>query len=257
LLLHNEPLEMTVEEKQAELEKYRIILFTIFDYNLEHYTRSMVFDEWDPSADHYLRQKQRTENDFQDGKLDSLKQMFGEQIEHARIYSDSSITAYIKEKTGYDIDINEDVPNYISKTNTGIISVSEVKVFTKKIAVQVNKEELTEEEMIDLKNYLNSQPTEFNFADCIRKVMVNTNGVGKNALTEVSISLRGGSGCIYCVNGENLPIKAFWKDKNTIVIETKDDYPVLIRHDQVSSFKDVVKIEYKTNTLDQPALNGI
>jgi len=96
--------------------------------------------------------------------------------------------------TGYDIDINEDVPNYISKTNTGIISVSEVKVFTKKIAVQVNKEELTEEEMIDLKNYLNSQPTEFNFADCIRKVMVNTNGVGKNALTEVSISLRGGSG---------------------------------------------------------------
>lgn len=55
MLLHNEPLEMTVEEKQAELEKYRIILFTIFDYNLEHYTRSMVFDEWDPSADHYLR----------------------------------------------------------------------------------------------------------------------------------------------------------------------------------------------------------
>lgn len=242
---------MTGEDKQAELhqselDKYRILLHTILDYCLEHHTGSIVFDLWDPSAEHYLQQKQEAEKDFQDYRLDKLQQVFGRLVESLCNRGDVNFEKHLKEKTGHEIGSIEDLRNNAKaiegQNENGGMPIPECIVI-----VEVDERGIQVVGMDDLEQYLRTRPTEFNFADCIRKVMVRTNGMGENALTEVSIILRGGSGCIYCANGENLPIKAFWKDKSTVVIETKDDYPVLIRHDQVSSFKDVVKIEYIKN----------
>lgn len=231
---------MTGEENLTELKKHRTLLFAMLDYYLEHYIGSMVFDQWDPAADYYLQQKQQTEKDFQGGRLDMLKQMLDKLIEGLCNQGDLDFMRHLKEKTGYDIDVSEELLNHAS---VGDALKKEEIVLPNSIVVQVNSEKLTEEEMSNLNRYLSYQPTEFNFRSSLRKVMVQTNG-GNNATTGVSIVLRGGSGCIYCASGENLPIKAFWKDRSTVVIETKKEYAVIIRHDQVSSLQDVVKIEY-------------
>jgi len=74
--------------------------------------------------------------------------------------------------------------------------------------------------------------------------MTRSNGIGKDATTEVSVYLGGGSGCIYNSRGAGLQIEAYWKDNSTITIKTKKEYSAEIKHEQVSSFDDVVKIEY-------------
>jgi hypothetical protein len=74
--------------------------------------------------------------------------------------------------------------------------------------------------------------------------MTQTNGINEYALTEVSIVLKGGSGCIYCAKGSSLPIKAYWKVNSTVVIETKEEYTTHTKYSTVSSYEDIVKIEY-------------
>lgn len=246
-LLLMAPEEKQAELHQAELDKYRILLHTILDYHLEHYIGSMVFDQWDPSAEHYLQQKQQAEKDFQDGRLDKLQQVFVNLVEPLHNRDDMSFERHLKGKTGYDIGSIEDLLK-----NTAAVDVRNENdgmpipecVIVVEVDTGGNTGGIPIVEMSDMEEYFSTRPAEFNFPDCIRRVMVRSNGIDKSALTEVSIILKGGSGCIYCAAGENLPIKAFWKDKSTVVIETKNEYGVSIRHDQVSSFDDVIKIEY-------------
>lgn len=75
-------------------------------------------------------------------------------------------------------------------------------------------------------------------------VSVEFSGTADCALTFVVISLPGGSGSIYCAKGEKLPIKAYWKDNHTVVVETKSEYKYLNKHHKVRSYDEVVKIEY-------------
>ncbi|MFP5082130.1 hypothetical protein [Pedobacter sp. JCM 36344] len=44
--------------------------------------------------------------------------------------------------------------------------------------------------------------------------------------------------------GAGLQIEAYWKDNSTIIVKKKKEYSAEIKHEQVSSFDDVVKIEY-------------
>lgn len=236
--------EEQTELHKAELEKYRTLLLAILDYHLEHYTGSMVSDQWDPSAEHYLKQKEKAEMDFQYGRLDELQQAFGRLVKGLCNRGDIGFERHLKEKTAYDISSIDDLCK-----NTDAIDVQNENgmepLIPKCIVVaEVDDRGIQVVDMNDIEQYLSTRPFEFNFPDCIRRVTVQTNGTDEKAITEVCIGLKGGFGCIYVVNGESLPVKAYWKDKSTVVIETKDDYPVLIRHDQVSSFKDVVKIEY-------------
>lgn len=253
MLLQRKLKQMAGEKKQtephqAELDKYRILLQTMLDYHLEHYIGSMVFDQWDPSAEHYLQQKQQAEKDFQDRRLDKLQQVFGRLVESLSNRRDTNFERHLKEKTGYDIGSIEDW-----RKNTAAIDVRNenggMPIPECTIIVEVDTRGIPLVKVSDMEQYFSTKPAEFNFPDCIRRVMVRSNGTGKSALTEVSIVLKGGSGCIYCVAGENLPIKAFWKDKNTVVIETKNEYDVSIRHDRVSSFDDIIKIEYVESLL--------
>lgn len=79
----------------------------------------------------------------------------------------------------------------------------------------------------------------------IDKLNVQFNGKGENALTYVVILLENaGSGTIYCARGEKLPIKAYWKDNHTVIIETKSTYQYHDKCQQVRSYGEVFKIEY-------------
>ena len=297
---------MTNKAKQIELEKNRTLLFAVLDYHLEYYTASMVFDHWDPAADYYLQQKQQTDRDYQESKLDILQQRLSQFIKHSAERIDLKFESYIKERTGYEIDIFEnfrlDVAAIATKRkieNAEELKVVElmIRVYESRPAGQENTEILValvdefakyknlskeiSESMLTEGRYVTIQvqaPPPFSESmvvaetasrsislndaeyaafqskngllsevpspDGIRRIMTRTNGIEKNALTEVSIVLKGGSECIYCARGSRLPIKAYWKDNSTLVIRTKKSYEIEIKHNKVSSFDDVVRIEY-------------
>jgi hypothetical protein len=91
---------------------------------------------------------------------------------------------------------------------------------------------------------INNGVFEYRSPDGKRGVITRSNGIGKDASVEVSVQLGGGSGCIYHLRGAGFLVEAYWKDNNTIIINTKKGFSAEIKHEQVSSFDDVVKIEY-------------
>ncbi|MES2653225.1 MAG: hypothetical protein V4663_15905 [Bacteroidota bacterium] len=70
---------------------------------------------------------------------------------------------------------------------------------------------------------------------------------GKDDSTTVSVHFPKAHGEIYRVNGICDDIRAFWKDNQTIVIETRKDYNAYPKYKQLRSFNDVVNIEYIEN----------
>jgi hypothetical protein len=297
---------MTDEEKQAELEKNRTLLLATLDYHLEYYVGSMVFDQWDPAVNSYLQEKQEAEKDYREFRLEMLQKRLNKLLIRLSARTDLNFESYIKEQTGYDIDIFEklrsDVASIVSQgkiRNDGeLISVaSMIQVYQSKSGGEEQMEMLLnlkdefaeskhsvkkngEADFSEVKQVIiqlkvpqpdreaimmtdtgstsrtineaelatfqlnNGLLSKYRSPDGLRQIMTRTNGIENNALTGVSIVLKGGSGSIYCVRGSSLPIKAYWKDNSTVVIETKKEYSVEIKHHTVRSFEDIVKIEY-------------
>ncbi len=67
-----------------------------------------------------------------------------------------------------------------------------------------------------------------------------------NSTTSVQVHLEKSNGLIYSVSGIHSDINAFWKDNNTIIIETRKEYAALtrVKHRQVQSFDNTINIEY-------------
>ncbi|RZK56463.1 MAG: hypothetical protein EOO91_12090 [Pedobacter sp.] len=101
----------------------------------------------------------------------------------------------------------------------------------------------------DYEEYLRESNKNWLLAEAIapngtNKLHLQFSGKGEQALTYINISLKGGFGSIYTAIGEKLPIKMYWKDDHNVVVETKSDYKFMNKYKQVSSYGDVVKIEY-------------
>jgi hypothetical protein len=96
---------MTYEEKQTELEKNRILLLGTLDYHLEFYIGSMVFDQWDPAAEFFLQEKQKTEKDYKELRLEMLQMRLHKLLSRLRDRTDLNFERYIKKLTSYDLNI--------------------------------------------------------------------------------------------------------------------------------------------------------
>lgn len=99
---------------------------------------------------------------------------------------------------------------------------------------ELYKDELRKTEL-DIQKYRSQQ---------IKKRLDRHTALLKHALTYVNISLGGGTGGIYGAKGERLPIKAYWKDDHHVIIETKKEYETVFSYSQVSSYGELIKIEY-------------
>jgi hypothetical protein len=97
------------DQKQTELEKYRAILLATIDYLISKHAGSFVVDNEDFIGDSYQQQKLQTEKYFNQRRLDRLKQQFLRLTKGLQNQPDLTFGNYIKEKTGYDMDIFEDV----------------------------------------------------------------------------------------------------------------------------------------------------
>ncbi len=256
---------MTSEEKQTELKRHRDIIFATIDYLLEQTAGSLIFDEFDPVTDYYQRAKQQTEKYYQKGRLDRLQQRLHSITENPRHTGDLRFGSYIREKTGYDIDIFESLRNRIDT----IIEQKEIKnqKELRDVSTMLNVYQQTpgDQKKIDILNnllidfakrtskpkssrknkHLSNQLSEAYSPDHQRKLIVAKSGTDENnASTYVVIQFEHASGPIFGTRGINPNINAYWKDNSTIVIETKKDYIVVTQCEQVQSFQDIVKIEY-------------
>lgn len=100
---------MIPEQKQSELQRHRAILLATLDYLGERLGGSIVFDQYDPATEYFQQQKIQTEKCFKQRRLDRLQKRLASLTKEMQSRADLAFASYIKEKTGYDIDIFEDI----------------------------------------------------------------------------------------------------------------------------------------------------
>lgn len=262
---------MTPEEKQLELKRHRDILLATLDYFIDR-SANIKYDEFDP-VEHFKLLKQQTEEQFQKGRLTRLKQWLRDMTEEPRETGDLSFGRYIKEKTGYDIDIFGNFQKRIDK----IIERKKIKTeneyrdvlamvdnLCQQTPVDEHKIDILNNLLIDFddkisgtktpkskrksstkNNFFTNQLSAIYSPDNKRKLTITESGDENSAVTQILIEFENGGGAgVYATNGINLGIRTYWKDNNAIVIETKKNYLALQKWEQVQSFKDIVKVEY-------------
>ena len=114
---------MTKHEKTAELIRHRNIILATIDYILKVIEIEPVTDHLEVIIEHYEQQKRQTEKYFQAKRLDRLQQKLNKLIRAPQGRGDLNFTAYIEERTGYQIDIFES----IRKHTDAIIEQNQVK----------------------------------------------------------------------------------------------------------------------------------
>ena len=225
----------------------------------------MKFDGVDPFARHHQKPKKQAIRDYENGRIERLQKSLQDLIELPYLEGDRGYGKYIKEKTGYDFDVFENIEKNIEK----IIAQKEIKNKNdcRDVIAMMNLISKTQVDngMISMLNSLRieyggrehkqkSVNVDTVFIDALpktrppenkRTLTVVTNGADESfGVTEVYLKFEQGSGCLYTSQGIHSDVRAYWKDKGTIIIETKKDYAVLVKRKQVQIFQDIINIEY-------------
>ena len=100
---------MTPEQKQSALNRHRTVMLATLDYLIESFGGSFVYDQLDPVTEYYQQQKIQTERYYKQRRLDRLQQRLAGLTKTLQSRADLGFANYIKERTGYDIDIFEDL----------------------------------------------------------------------------------------------------------------------------------------------------
>ncbi len=96
-----------------ELLRHRDIILATIDYLLTTQRGSIVFDHEDIVADYYEQQKFQIEKYYKQRRLDRLQGRLLSLTKGLQNRANLAFTGYIKEKTGYDIDIFKEMPNRV------------------------------------------------------------------------------------------------------------------------------------------------
>lgn len=262
---------MTPEEKQSELDRHRIIVLAAIDYFIKR-SRGINYGEPGPTTN-YEHLKKRAEDHYQKNRLSQLKQWLLDLTEEFRETGDLAFDQYIKEKTGYDLDIFGSFQDRIGKVikrkrikteNEYRDVLAMVDNLCQQMPVDQDKIDVLNSLLIDFDervsgtktpkdkrtssgktNYFIKEVSESYSPDNKRKVTIIESGRNENhASTQVAIQFGQSGAGVYAANGVNLGIKAYWKNNNTILVETRKDYLVLQKWEQVQSFQDIVIVEY-------------
>jgi hypothetical protein len=96
--------EQNINDKQAELQKYRDLILATLDYHLHNKEMQIKTADFD-SQDYFKGLIIQTEEHFQKGRLTRLKQWFRDLTEMQIETGDLKFNKYLQDKTKYDIDI--------------------------------------------------------------------------------------------------------------------------------------------------------
>ena len=279
---------MANEQKQFDLEKYYTIVLATIDYLRERVERSFIFDGIDSVAEYYHEQKIQAEKNFEQCRLDRLQKRLISLTKGLQHKVDLNFSAHIKEKTGYEVDIFDDLrkrteviitqgkisnqkdlndvsnalewykqirneEEKIKKLNDLLIKYSEDHSISKPRNLTVIKKVVKKlddnTEKVTIAESTGPKPKHFEeeikiSPDGKRKVRTTQWADKHHATTYVSVDFPTANGPVYGTSGINPIIKAWWKDNSTIIIETSKELPANTQFREVSSFDDVIAIEY-------------
>lgn len=98
---------MTSEERQTALEKKYSIVQATLDYLIGLHSRTIVYDGDDMIGNYYQQEKQKAEKYFREKKHSRLQVQFQKIAKSLEYSMDFNYPVYIKEQTGYTIDLFE------------------------------------------------------------------------------------------------------------------------------------------------------
>jgi hypothetical protein len=101
-------------DKSEELVKYRDLIIATLDYYIENKIMDIKTTDFD-SLLHFKSLKIKAADHFEKGRLTILKQMFRDMSEMQIEIRDFKFNAYLREKTGIDIDIFQNYFERITK----------------------------------------------------------------------------------------------------------------------------------------------
>lgn len=281
---------MTREEKQTELEKHRVVVSATLVYLLNHFTGTIVYDNFDLIKDYYEQQKVQASKYFKLRRLDRLKEQLRRLTEGFKHQGNLEFGKYIRESTGYEIDIFAKEINQIEqvlakqkidneedsqavrvglRTNLLVCKGKEnilnlllgdfyerkkelyqLSPKNKKVRTEIIKT-VEKDGIITTTVRTSFGPKPLHFIereafspDGKRRITVTEWSDGKHPSTNVTIFFDKVSGAIYGANGLYPDVNAFWKDNNTIVVETKKSYVNGLQHRKLQSFDDIILVEY-------------
>ncbi|QNK61670.1 hypothetical protein H7F33_14040 [Pedobacter sp. PAMC26386] len=97
---------LAAEDKRIELKKFRDLVLAAIDYHLDDTSAAIKTDDFNSSV-HYESLKKQTLEHYSKDRLTKLKQWFRDLIEMQTEVRNLKFNKYLKNKTGYDIDIFE------------------------------------------------------------------------------------------------------------------------------------------------------
>lgn len=258
--------ELETNNIQLLLKQHRDIIHAAIDYLIESTTGHFKLDGFDPYAHYYQKLKEKTEKHYRGNNLEGLKKVLRKIIEERAQVSDLFIGSYIKGKTGNEVDM---FGNLVERINSIIEkgSISNEKEYRDAVVIAnvlrqtaadpgrlatIDRLRRNYDEQRDNRQLKSSKQDQYfsnqisNIVSPNRKhrLIVLESGINKeNAVTQVSLNTPNGGAGVYVVKGIYSGIKAYWKDNQSIIIETKKDYEVQSQCRQLQIFNDVFSIE--------------
>ena len=257
---------LTLETNQEELKRLRDIILATVDYSLQKSANTMKIDGQIPWESRYKKLKQNAEKDFKQNKLEKLKRTLSNVLEDPLARVDLSFNTYIQEKTGHEINIFQNIQERVDK----IIKLNKIKNEKEfhDAACMISKlrQESSDENKMNVLHNLcrdfNKLRTKINSKDDFilkelshikspnekfKLIVYENERNGEFGTTTVSVSGKNAGASLYDAEGVNLNIRAYWKDDNTIIIESRKANKVLSRHKQIQFSNDIIEINLIEN----------
>lgn len=209
-------------DNQTTLDQHYNLFLATLDYLLEQSAARVIVDQHDATGEHYEMLKQRAEKHYRNGKGKLLQRVIREIAGHSSLFKEDSFLTYMKDRTGYDAEIiKQTLPAAPTRKRNEVVIINDPNVSLKWLA-------------------------ELFSPDNKRKITVReTSQPSAPVMTIVDLKFERSGASLYMVEGANLDINVYWKDNNTVVIETKNEYVALSKHgEQYQCLDDVVKVEY-------------
>lgn len=211
---------MPIVTNHTEIKRYKDINLVAIDYLFQKTVGHFKWDDFDPAIRRCEKLKLKTEKLYLAKNLKGLEKLLRDITKERQQMGDLTFGSYIKEKTGYEIDVFENLNNPVKRRNT-------------------SKND----------NYFSRQLYETYSPDRKHRLVVSESTSNlDNAVTQVSLNSEKGGATLYIANGINLEIRVHWRDNNSIVIETKEIYEVVSRKiKSLQIFDHVFKIDLIEN----------
>jgi hypothetical protein len=260
---------------QEELDRQRVIILQTLEYMIECYTGFFVFDDYDPSKEYYLQEKNRIEIYYKQRRLDRLKAKLTGFMQVLYSKKDVKYQHYIEEKTGHHIDLYDDLRVRAARiVQNGIISSMEESTdiefmilicsrgFSSSFDInlmqnmldkyqevnigQIRESNLYTHEEIFVSKLKLEQGLIYRVNSPNNKnwIALYTSGKNEFALTYLVAGVDGGNGSVFCAKGKDLNIKAEWENDYTIVIETFQKHEILNCYKKITTKNSNINIKY-------------